>query len=165
METSNDILDVNINQNNGQIPVFLKVLCILTFVGSGLGIIGALFGFISSGASEESLRLSARIMHDSPFGNSINFEEMMKWQVYTNWANLIGSLLTLAGGLLMWKLKKLGYYLYIPGWIIPITVSAIGMKYMLSGMFAGMGYVGVGINVVIAAAFIIMYGLNFKHLK
>lgn len=165
METSGDILDENINQSYGQIPVFLKVLCILTFVGSGLGILGALMGFVSSGMTEESMRISTRMMQNTPFGDSINFEEMMRWQVYTNWANLIGSLLTLAGGILMWKLRKIGYYLYIPGWIIPVAISAIGMRYMLTGMFAGMGFVGIAINVIFAAAFIIMYGLNYKHLK
>lgn len=165
METSNDIIDTNQINTSNKLPTFLKVLCILTFIGSGLGILSALINFTTSDLTEESLNLSNKVLQGSPFDGAINIEEMINWQKYINLSNLIGSLLCLGGALLMWNLKKVGYYLYIPGWIIPITVSAIGMKYMISGSLAGFGYISVVLNVIFAAAFITMYGLNFKHLK
>lgn len=168
MENTNDILDGGSDAvATGERPVFLKVLCILTFVGSGLGIVGALIGLMTSGMTEESLRMSQSIMQDSPFNDilSFNFEEMVRWQNYSNFANLGGSLLCLAGALLMWRLKKIGYFLYIPGWIIPLVVSAMAMKYIMSGWLASFGVVGIVLNAMIAAAFIIMYGLNVKHMK
>ena len=169
MENSNDVLDVNSGENRTpeKKPVFLKVLCILTFVGSGLGLLTAVFGLLGSGMSEESFRMSQRLLSDSPFDDfmSVDFEEMIRWQRYGALANLVGSILCLTGAFLMWNLKKVGYYLYIPGWIIPVTVGAIGMQYIMSGWLANFGVFGVVVNVLFAAAFIIMYGVNYKHLK
>ena len=168
MENTNDILDGGSGAvATGQRPVFLKVLCILTFVGSGLGIIGALIGLMTAGMTEESMRLSQSLMSDSPFNDllSVNFEEMMRWQKYSQLASLGGSLLCLTGALMMWRLKKIGYFLYIPGWIIPLAVSAMATKYIMTGWLASFGVAGIVLNVIIAAAFIVMYGLNVKHMK
>ncbi|MBL4862065.1 MAG: hypothetical protein JKY09_03490 [Crocinitomicaceae bacterium] len=165
-----DELDLVIDSNGPEVnkrPAFLTVLCILTFVGAGLGILGAVFGLVTSDMTERNLQMSAQLMDDSPFGDffGVNWEEMTRWQGYINMANLIGALLCLTGALMMWRLKKVGYYLYIPGCIIPLVVSAVGAQYMMSGMLAGMSTIGVVFAGMISLAFIIMYGVNLKHLK
>lgn len=171
MENSNDILDNAATGNYAYTaparPVFLTVLCILTFVGSGFGLLAALFGMLFSGMNQTSMRIMERSMENNPFADSFgfNYEEMVRWTTYSNWANLIGSALCLTGALMMWKLKKIGFFLYIPGWIIPVVISAFAMKYMMTGMLASFGAVGVVINIIFAGGFIVMYGLNYKHLK
>ena len=147
-------------------PPFLKVLCILTFIGSGLGLLGAISGFFMEEFTRKSLEVATSIDQSTlDLMGTINLDEMIKWQRYINIANLIGSALCLMGAVLMWRLKKTGYFMYIPGVIIPVIVSAIGMKFMMSGIMASFGAFGIVINGVIATAFIIMYGLNYKHMK
>lgn len=173
MEDSKDLLDNTASGNYVYTPparpAFLTVLCILTFVGSGFGLISALFGLMFSGMNDASFQMMERSMENNPFADSFgfNFEEMARWTAYSQWANLVGSALCLTGALMMWKLKKIGFFLYIPGWIIPVTISAIAMQYIMSGsgVFSNFGSLGIVVNVIFAAAFIIMYGVNYKHLK
>lgn len=148
-------------------PIFLKVLCILTFVGSGLGILSALMNLLMSDMTRESFEMMSALSDSNPFFDSLGFdiEAMIRWQNYMNIANLIGSLMCLAGALLMWNLKRVGYFIYIPGGVIPLVVSAIGVQYMMSGWLASFGIMGVVINGMFTAAFIVMYGVNLKHLK
>ncbi len=151
--------------SKGGIPVFLKVLCILTFVGSGLGILGAFINMATKKMTERTFQSMNRFGSDLFDTVGFNLDEMMRWQTYMNVANLIGALLCLAGALMMWRLKKIGFYLYVPGAIIPAIVSAIGVQYMMSGFMSGLGTAGAVIGGLISVAFVIMYGLNFKHLK
>lgn len=148
-----------------QKPVFLKVLCILTFVGSGLGILGAIVGFFSTGFVKQSMELADEMSDGMYDRMGFDMQAMLEWQTYINIGNLVGALMCLSGALIMWRLKKVGYYVYVPGALIPVIVSLVGMQYIMSGMMAGFGMIGVVFNLMISAAFIIMYGLNLKHLK
>ena len=66
----------------------------------------------------------------------------------------------------MWQRKKAGFGIYIFGEIAPIStgiltaVAASGMSFMGIGSM-----IGVAFSLLIAVAFIIMYGLNYKHLR
>ena len=64
------------------------------------------------------------------------------------------ALASLYGAIMMWKLKKMGFYLYSGANVITLVVPMI----MASGKFPVFG-------LVITALFIILYGLNLKHLK
>ena len=161
-----DIIDNDSNYGGAQkLPVFLKVLCILTFVGSGLGILGAFIGFLTSDMAVESYELMQSMGGGGFDVLGFDLEEMVKWQNYMNIGNLVGSVLCLMGALMMWKLKKVGFYLYLPGSIIPLVVTGIGMQYVFTGFMSGLGIFSVVINGIFTAAFIIMYGVNFKHLR
>lgn len=161
-------LDLNDEiQEAGGIPKFLKVLCILTFIGSGLGLLGAISGFFTESFTRESMQTLENLdMSDTPFDmGTFNIDEMMKWQRYANIGNLIGCALCLTGAVMMWRLRRIGYFLYIPGVLIPFIIGMISINKMLSGMMADFGMIGIVINGLIAAAFITMYGLNYKHLN
>ena len=95
----------------------------------------------------------------------LNPVTMMRLVVGDNIGNLIGSALCLTGALMMWRLRRIGYFLYVPGVLIPFIIGMISINKMLSGMMADFGMIGIVINGLIAAAFIIMYGLNYKHLN
>lgn len=148
------------------LPVFLKVLCILTFVGSGMGILGALLNLVLYSASSNIFRTANELSDGMYDRMGMNIDEMMRWTAYSNYANLVGSLLCLTGALLMWKLKKSGFYLYVPGNLLPLIVSFFAMNHIMgSGPFASFGVAGVMFSGLFYIAFIVMYGINFKHLR
>ncbi|MDX2359623.1 MAG: hypothetical protein QNK23_02375 [Crocinitomicaceae bacterium] len=173
----NSIDDELMPHDPGKIPTFLKVLCILTFVGAGFGIISGLSGLVGSAAQEEGLRMMQNMPNDLPddFGVfqgmmegilDFDIEEMIKWTFYMNIANLIGAAMCLTGALIMWKLKKSGYFIYVIGCIIPTVIGFIGMRHMFSGGFFGkFAQMGVVFTALFSVAFIIMYGVNLKHMR
>lgn len=143
-------------------PVFLLVLCILTFVGAGIGLLGALFSVFTMSQTEA---LYSQMNNFGPdFG--IDFEETYKWTKISNYMNLLGNALCLTGALFMFKLKKIGYYIYVPGQVLPLIGSYLAINSVFTGgMFAGLGIISIVIAAMIAIAFIVMYGLNLKHMR
>jgi FtsH-binding integral membrane protein len=67
---------------------------------------------------------------------------------------LVLALASLYGAIMMWKLKKMGFYLYSGANVIALFIPMI----MASGKFPIFG-------LIITALFIFLYGLNLKHLK
>jgi hypothetical protein len=68
----------------------------------------------------------------------------------------------------MWKMKKSGFYLYVGGQILAfIGIYGLmgGLMPNSSGPLAGFTAVGQVIAIIFPLAFVIMYGVNFKHLK
>jgi hypothetical protein len=139
------------NENeSGKRPGFLTTLCILTFIGSGLGVLGGILGLIGSSA------LATLV----PAGSG----------VVSSVAGLIASGLCLFGAIQMWGLKKQGYMLYLVGCIIAIVMPFVNMFIMpdlgifeeaaKSSMLTG-ALTGLAIN----ALFIVLYTQNKKHLR
>ncbi len=156
----------------GKRPSFLTVLCILTFIGSGLGIIGGLLGLVGSSA----LGMFA------PQG-------MMIVQII----GLLAAGLCLFGAVKMWGLYKQGFMMYLAGSILSIVGSVISAvtigSYMKESMdtISGMdgmsndtsmqlatssvetlataaAWTAVVVAVIINTLFIILYNVNRKHL-
>jgi hypothetical protein len=165
---SQEILDLEQNQNN-TLPVFLKVLCILTFVGAGYGVLTGLFGMITFQSTGEELEQTRELMAGNPMvGDMTEFLELnQKYGFIVQVLAFVGNLMCLFGALLMWKLKKIGFFLYIPGQILPLigTFGLMGGLSSASSFFAGLAVVISVLVAIFPAAFIIMYGLNYKHLK
>lgn len=153
-----DLLDDPIQAETKR-PVFLTVLCILTFVGSGFGIIAALMGMLAFGTLENS---TAEL---NDLGGPVDFGNAYRWMKVSYLLSLLGSLLCLVGALFMWRLKKLGYFIYVPGQILPLIGSFLTVNSMFGGgILAGLGVITVVVSAVFPLAFIIMYGLNLKYM-
>jgi hypothetical protein len=75
---------------------------------------------------------------------------------------LVGNLLCLFGALQMWKLKKMGYFIYIAGQVLPIVSSVI---YLGDFLFTSLGMTAMLTAIIFPVAFIIMYGINLKHMN
>ena len=123
-------------------PTFLTVLCILTFIGSGLSALFLLIGLVAAGALASWL------------GNIPGMGDMGGLGSGYLVIVLVLALASLYGAIMMWKLKKMGFYLYSGANVIALVVPII----MASGKFSVFG-------LIITALFIILYGLNLKHLK
>lgn len=163
MEEQIDMLDQE-NQGVGKRPQFLTVLCILTFVGSGLAILGAIWGFVPS-TTENSLQ-AMRELRGTAFNiGDFNEENYIKWTLYSNIAALFGGLICIGGALMMWQQKKIGFFLYIPGYLITFIVSVFAMSHLLTGDLKGFGTISLAFSALIMLAFFIMYAVNLKHMK
>ncbi|MNK12912.1 hypothetical protein D3C87_309900 [compost metagenome] len=152
-------------------PGFLTVLCILTFIGSGLGILSGVLGLIGTSFL--------------PFFTT---EGTMIVQVIA----LVASLLCLFGAVKMWGLYKQGFTFYLLGALLSIAGSVVaavtigsyvqetmasmsGMEGMDASLSAAMNasataavtaaaWMGVVWAVVVNGLFIILYAVNRKHL-
>lgn len=144
-------------------PVFLTVLCILSFIGSGLAVISALPGLLFTNQTQTFYTLA-----DSPLyrgGALPSLEDFLFWTNVSNIVNILSALLGLAGALLMWRLKKSGFFLYAFSWLVSVGVALVTTKIILAPFMGGLAFAIVGLNVVIMIAFLIMYGVNLKHMN
>lgn len=155
-------------------PTFLTILCILTFLGSGLGILSGIRDYFSaatnadlmqayvedvkeklaSSNSDEASSLGEEMLTGS--SEVINKENLQKNAMF----NVVASVFTFIGGFLMFQLKKLGFWVYILGTIISIAApfAIFGSKNLLS---LGIAF----IFALIGVLFVILYALNLKFLK
>lgn len=165
-----DILDSTV-EGTGKRPQFLTVLCILTFIGSGLGVLGGLMGLLGSSALGM-------------------FAPQGIWLVQL--ITLAAAGLCLFGAFKMWGLFKQGFMLYVAGAALSIIGSVISavtirsymessmsalndieglggefsssMSSMAADMAASAAWMGVAFAVIINVVFVILYNLNRKHL-
>lgn len=130
----------------GERPTFLTVLCILTFIGSPLALIGNIMNYMSMTGEMAGMALAmleAMGITINPIGYLISA------------VLCLGSLF---GGIMMWKLKKTGYYIYVGATVATLVIQFV----MLGGLALG----GLAIlSVALAALFPILYGLNLKHMS
>ena len=155
-------------------PAFLLVLCILTFISSGFGIIMGLVNFAGFNDVESQFR-NASVGADNIFEN-LDIDGIQKIQDWANILGLLASVLCLAGAILMFKLKKIGFVSYVLGQAVAIygAYMAIGIVKKMAeimpvdavgDMMSMVGGATMIFTVIFAIAFIIMYGVNLKHLK
>ncbi len=159
-------------------PAFLLVLCILTFVASGFGVFMGLLSFTGFNDVESTLSNSNSSFDPSARAifDSVDIVGMQKIQNWVNITGLLASILCLGGALIMFKMKKIGFLPYVLGQVVAIYAAylSIGLiKKMaevmpvaeIGDMMSMVGGATMIFSVIIAIAFIIMYGVNLKHLK
>ena len=128
-------------------PQFLTVLCILTFIGSGLGVLGSLLSLVGVGMLGSFVITGGAI-----------------W----TFLGLCSSGLCLFGAIQMWGLKKQGFLLYLIGTglaVLSSIITTVALSDLVSyaggsGTVWGGFIFGLAINI----AFVIMYNLNRKFL-
>ncbi len=154
-------------------PTFLTVLCILTFIGSGYGIFNAITSYknaeiaagitgdimneamdkIEEEAQDESETVLAQKIMGAVSGG-LTAENIRNMAI----ANGISSILCVIGAVLMWGLDRKGFFLYVIGTVVAVIAPIMIYKGLL-GAAAGGGLAFIGI------IFVILYGLNLKHLR
>lgn len=164
-------------------PTFLTVLCVLTFIGSGWAILSAAWTFTN--ASKFANRLSAirHVSRDSvSLKDSVHSKDIAHFnkhrqspaeKIKASLSNIatvgnirkasvgsfIAALLTLFGAVLMWHLRRTGFYLYIFG----IVIAGIIPFYLYGNNFLSIGISSFG--TFFGLVFISLYALNLKALK
>lgn len=168
----NDFLNTLSNKK----PQFVVVLCILTFVGGGLAVLGNLYNGATYNMQVKSFEMIQTMQNTigsqniNPFKMMFgNFEELKNaiyWNSMLNWVKFLLHIPVIIGAIYMFKLKLKGFYMYVIGSsLILITNIILCMKVSGIGFmsFSYMAYPIIGI--VSTVAFLIMYSVNLKHFK
>lgn len=133
-------------------PTFLTVLCILTFVGSGFMIlIYLVMSFMPAGMADMMQEQIAQTMGEE------KAEELAAFMVASlrmaPYALLL-SIASLAGAILMFRLRRTGYFLYVAAQVILVVLP---LMFCAQSSILGSAFW--------ALLFIVLYGLNWKALK
>jgi len=157
-----------------QRPTFLTVLCILTFIGSGWGIVSGISSYITANATAGVAQAAMDDAREDIQNESSNAGTQMAEKMLSGVSDMlkpenikknalfsiVASVFTLLGGILMFGLKKTGYWVYILGTLIGIVGPFM--------VYGGANFVTILSSSMIAffgVLFVILYGLNVKHLR
>jgi hypothetical protein len=160
-------------QNVNNRPQLLTVVCILSFIGLGLGIFNGFSGLIFSSVSksvipmiEDGYEEVSREMSDVPEHTrefvlnilDISIEALENIGVLSLLI-LLAHGVALSGVIMMWNLKKTGFYLYVAGKVIYllIPVSILGFNPITALVISSSGF--------FVALFIVLYAIHYKYLK
>lgn len=146
-------------------PKFLTILCILSFVGIGISLISGIMSYFSYSALAHAGGLinGAADQGGEKMGEAMNALADVMGLDYGKWAlvSLIQALLNipiLVGVIMMWKQKKVGFYIYTPFEIIqPVMPIIFGL-----GLVGGLAAI---VSLIFAIVFIVLYALNLKHMN
>lgn len=155
-------------------PTFLTVLCILTFISTGMNILTSLFQLISGPSSEEEL-LQERVeltkaaseLQDTGMDALAQMMEQVMAMTADIQANfyiamtvaLIAPILGLLGALKMWKGQKLGFHLYII-----YNLLAIGGIYLYVSP-QNIPSISIIFGLIFSGIFVFMYSRNLHWMK
>lgn len=156
---------IDFEEQNGatERPKFLTVLCILTFVGSGLTIISSLMSLTVFTPAKLYATMEANAVK---LKSTIPpFAEYVEWTNYSNIVSILCGVLGLVGGILMFKQLKSGFYLYALSWVAAIVMQVVAFEHVSDSFTRNLFPIIVALNILFMAAFVIMYGVNLKHMK
>ena len=154
-------------------PTFLTVLCILTFIGSGWGVLSQLFSLLFTNLVDVSAQTEQlnTMMDNMESGAGTSFlsgilsssqEVMQATMMHAKSIaviSLVLSLLSLCGAILMFSLRRIGFYIY--------TVAQLLLLFVVP-YFAGFSMIvvmGMLFSALFSVVFIILYALNLKAMR
>ena len=148
-------------------PLFLTILCIITFLISVIGIITNIKGYVNADAEVERITSGkAKTQLKNIFSpgavasdelvriGNLNVENYKKFSI----GCIASYILCLVGTILIFKLKRTGFYSFTLG-----TFFNLITHFLLFGDNFG----SMGISILVALAgfiFVILYGLNLKYM-
>ena len=166
--------EITENQLTIKRPNFLKVLCILTFISSGLGIISTIFQLLFGPKSEaimriEKVALASQISEMKDLGIDFMADMLVKlgnmsYQLNEHFylAHLIGLVtasLGLYSALKMWQGFKFGFKLYT----LYSLLTVIGIYFYVSP--SNIPSFVIIFNILFSALFIFLYSRNLNWMK
>jgi hypothetical protein len=150
-----------------KLPSLLNVLTILTFIGSGLGIISGFYSFFAASSNyDKAIQAQDKLEQMPDWVKSMTGPNMVE-AAHRQLENrlpimlltIVASALCLYGAIQMRNYKKNGFSIYIIGDLL----SFVGM-----GLFIGFGYIStfaLVFTIVITVLFIGLYATQLKYLK
>lgn len=158
----------NTQQINTQRPLFLSVLCVLGFIGSVVGIVQNAIGIfradeevsqIQSGTEKTQLKnifSSNKSVVAAPMNiGNLTTDNFQKFSI----GGIVAALLCLIGVVLMWLLKKSGFYSFTLG-----TFFNLITHFLLFG--DNIGAMGLSlIGALIGLIFVILYSPFLKYME
>lgn len=167
------VLDEVTEEVNNKRPVFLLVLCILTWFWSGVvSIGGGISSILMHDKRIEEYKQSREVFNNQQgisegeeifrgFTNNIldSADSFIEHSQTLNYITVLTGVLCVLGAFLMFKLKRIGYYVYVVStlFFIIAPIYLVGNNLLAISTTIFYGFFGL--------VFIILYGVNFKHLK
>jgi len=127
-------------------PNLLTILCILTFIGSGMNLLSSL---VIAGFYDEFVILAQE------FGEKFNLpgmELIMEAKPVFFLTSAIGYAIAITGAILMMKLKKTGFHIYTIAQILLILVPMYFFHMTGPSM----------LDIILSGTFVLLYGVNLK---
>jgi hypothetical protein len=147
------MIELQEEEKETQRPELLKILCILTFVGTGLSLFSDIIMFFTIDIIKEyfnngllnflSKDMDAEVLEIIFSVNSSYF--VFQGIIFT---------FTLYGTYLMWNLKKTGFHIYTIGQIVLLIIPQVFIPSLPFPTF----------NLLISLIFIFLYAKNLKYL-
>ena len=147
------MIELQEEEKETQRPELLKILCILTFVGTGLSLFSDIIMFFTIDIIKEyfnngllnflSKDMDAEVLEIIFSVNSSYFD--FQGIIFT---------FTLYGTYLMWNLKKTGFHIYTIGQIVLLIIPQVFIPSLPFPTF----------NLLISLIFIFLYAKNLKYL-
>jgi hypothetical protein len=147
------ILLKELDENNNNRPRLLTVLCILTFIGSGVSFLANGFLWLTQDAWIEAMEQGAfEVLKDTLEIEAIELLLHVNPTYFLMQTLLFA--LSITGAWLMWKLKKAGFHLYT---VAQILLLIIGKIYIPALPFPI-------IPLLIVATFVTLYARNLRYM-
>ena len=148
---------------------FLTVLCILTFIGSGWGILSNLMGLFTVGLQNSAMEIQQLYQSSGSSGSGFlkawmnsSMDLMQVTALHATAINLSGlflSLFSLIGAIFMFNLRKVGFYIYSAAQILALFVLPY---YAGFSMIVWVSFLTSGFFVLL---FIVLYAVNYRQMK
>ncbi len=154
---------------------FLTVLCILTFVVSGYyffnGLVGVFVGSQFSSSDWASVTEQFEEVMDNAGAETTAFIQKfldataetvnasMEHVVALALTGLAVALLSVLGAVMMWRLQKSGFYLYVAAKLIGVIVPIV----LIGANLLTVSYYGFAL--FISIIMFILYGMNVKYMR
>ncbi|GAB3549528.1 hypothetical protein [Spirosoma fluminis] len=145
---------------------FLTVLCILTFLSCAVGLVDAVVSFMQTDAvsqtpyikrtytPEQQKTLPKQYFEDRASGDEPMPGDTNEIRALSI-AQFVYSLLTLIGAVLMFRLRRIGFWVYVvgvlTGIVLPVTLAGFGALNTSFGVFFSLMFIG-------------LYALNLKDM-
>ena len=141
---------------------FLTVFCILSILGCCLSVVWNIYEYYSITVSEVSLANMVK-GEGNTYGLLIGIQDVIKKAIDNALLNLIIGVLFSSicfyGVLMMWKLKKIGFFIYSLGEITPAIISFFLIG---SGPIAAFFVVT---RLIVSIVWVVLFATNFKNLN
>lgn len=128
-------------------PQLLTILCIFTFIGSGMGVLGFFAVLVNYETSMEALKL---LYADVPEANFLLNAPQDFFLV-----TFILMAFSVFGAILMWNLRKIGFHFYTSSQLIYLILPFIYFNNETNPM----------LNIILTALFVYLYSRNLKYMR
>ena len=155
--------------NNPKRPDFLSAICILSFVGLGWRIFRSSFdmvaGFFTAAFApvlDEAIRdLETETEPVAGVATHViqAVQQLMQHITAFGFLRILFSIGAVLGVVMMWNLKKQGFYLYAGFRVLILLVPVLVMGFNIISIFM------VASGLVFTALFILLYGFNLKYMQ
>ena len=128
-------------------PKLLSLLCILTFIGSGLGIAGFFMVAVNFESTMKALSVIYADMPEAAFLLNAPRDFFI--------ISFFLSAFSVMGAVLMWNLRKIGFHVYTSAQLIYLVVPLIYFGGDTNPLF----------NIMFTALFVYLYARNLPHMR